>query len=95
MRRSLGGKELQIVLCYIIYIAYSFQCIFHRRGNSHGIHINHIQIWSLYAAACKFGLLGIFQKYLLYIIIFLEPQKKKYIKYPKKRLKEEKEGGGV
>ena len=49
-----------MVLCYIIYIAYSFQCIFHQRANSHRIHINHISI-GLSAPGC--GLLAVFHQY--------------------------------
>lgn len=50
MRRSLGGKELESVLCYIV--AYSFRCIFHKRADSHRIHINHIRIWISLCSVC-------------------------------------------
>lgn len=91
MRRSLGGKKLEIVLCYIIYIAYSFQCIFYKRANSHSIHINHIKIWISLCSVCVelFELPGIFHKYIFFFFLW-KPQKKKK-KTPEKWFKKDKQ----
>lgn len=62
-----------MLLCYIIYMAHSFKCIFHQRANSHRIHINHIKMRISLCARlpASLGASGYFS----YILLSGEPQK--------------------